>query len=233
MNSSARTLLSSATIALVSIVVGVVSYRTLEQENVGFELSLGRMSTTPKHLYVVEPSEPQRCFGTLSLSVAPAASQTTLNLTGWVLVGLNDHVEPVNLEATMLFNALGQLSVSLLNVTLARESLRLGTIGVHPITVQIYRASNGDKPLLEHSVAGPVTLSLRDGLYRLHAPSIPGLRGMKDLSNATRPLTDFSVTSNQGEIPCEIKTARHIDLSSLTKAANALQRAIPGVISGL
>lgn len=233
MNSSAFTLLSSATIALVSIVVGVASYRTLEQENVGFELSLGRASSTPNHYYLVEPSSPQRCFGTLSLSVAPAASQTTVNLTGWVLVGLNDHVEAVNLESTMLFNALGQLSVSLLNVTFARESLRLGTIGVHPITVQIYRASNGDKPLLEHSVSGPVTLSLRDGLYRLHAPSIPGLHGMNELPNGARALTDLSVTPNGGGISCEIDTARHIDLSSLTKAANALQRAIPGVLSGL
>jgi hypothetical protein len=233
MNSSAFTLLTSATIALVSIVVGVTSYRTLERENVGLELSLGRVSSTPNSYYLVESSAPQRCFGTLSLSVAPAAGQTTVNVKGWVLVGLNDHVEPINLEATMLFNALGQLSVSLLNVTLSRESLRLGTIGVHPITVQLYRASNGDKPLVEHSISGPVTLSLRDGLYRLHTPALPGLPGVNDLPNGAGLLTDLSVTLSDEGMSCEIDTAHHIDLSSLTKAANALQRAIPGVLSGL
>ena len=137
MNSSALPLITSASITIVSILVGAFAVRQLEQEHVGHSLSLGTFSSAPTRYHLVEQAEPQRCFGSLSVSIVPASTQTTITLQGWALVGLTNHVDPVNLEATMVFNALGQLSASVFRTTYAQESIRFGTLGVNPISLQL------------------------------------------------------------------------------------------------
>ena len=232
MNSSAFPLLASTSITIVSILVGVFSYRSLEGESVGNSISLGKLGATPTQYYVIEPADPKTCVGNLSISVAAVSSQTTLTLQGWVLVGLHDRVEPVKLEATMLFNALGQLSVSLLTINLSHESPRLGTIGVNPITVQLYRGNGSDKPLLEHSLPGPITLSLHEEMYQLNVPLLPAFQGL-DIAGGSRALTSLSIIPATHDRSCDAATARHIDLEPLTRLADSLRHALPGILSGL
>lgn len=232
MNSSAFPLLASTSITIVSILVGVFSYQSLERESAENSVSLGKVSSTPTQYHVVDPSDPERCVGNLALSIAPLSSQTTLNLQGWVLVGLNDRVEPVKLDATMLFNALGQLSVSLLTINFSHESPRLGTIGVNPITVQLYRGNGSDKPLMEHSLPGPITLSLHEGMYKINMPLLPAFRGI-NIAGSSRALTALSIIPATHDRPCDAATARHIDLEPLTRLADSLRHALPGVLSGL
>jgi hypothetical protein len=232
MNSSAFALLASTSITVVSILVGLFSYRSLERESLGHSLSLGTVSATPIQYHLVESPTAERCVGAFSLSLKPVSTQTTLALEGWVLVGLNERVEPVKLEATMLFNALGQLSVSLLTIDFSNESPRFGTIGVNPLTAQLYRGKESNKPLFEHSVPGPITLSLQDGVYRLQAPSLPAFQGL-NIAGASSSLTSLSIVPAKPDRSCDAATARHIDLAPLTKIADSLQRALPGVLSGL
>ena len=232
MNSSAFALLASTSITIVSILVGLFSYRSLEGESLGHSLSLGTVSATPTQYHLVESSSAERCVGAFSLSLKPTSTQTTLALEGWVLVGLNERVEPVKLEATMLFNALGQLSVSLFTIDFSNESPRFGTIGVNPLTAHLYRGKESTKPLFEHSVPGPITLSLQDGVYRLQAPSLPAFQGL-NLAGASSSLPALSIVTATPDRSCDVATARHIDLAPLTKIADSLQRVLPGVLSGL
>jgi len=232
MNSSALTLLASASVTLLSIVVGAVSYLTLAQEDTGHVVSLGTLSPIPTNYLLREPSKPQGCFGRFSISITPTSSQTTIAVRGWVLVGINERVEPVNLEATMLFNALGQLGVSLLRTNYAGESVRLGTTGVNPISMQFYNGHSSDKPLFQHSVPGPVSLTLRDGAYELQVPPLFAFRGIPILGDS--PLAaDISVVPATPENPCDVANAHHIDLGPLTRFASSLQQTLPRVFSGL
>jgi hypothetical protein len=232
MNSSALPLITSASITIVSILVGAFAVRQLEQEHVGHSLSLGTFSSAPTRYHLVEQAEPQRCFGSLSVSIVPASTQTTITLQGWALVGLTNHVDPVNLEATMVFNALGQLSASVFRTTYAQESIRFGTLGVNPISLQLYRGEGGSSPLLQHSMPGPVELSLHDGRYELHLPSLPALPRIHS-SVDSRALPALSVTPANAGASCDINNARHIDLTPFIRLADSLQQAIPGMLLGL
>lgn len=232
MNSSAFPLITSASITIVSILVGAFAVLQLEHENLGHSISLGTFSSTPTRYHLVEEVEPRRCFGSLSVSVVPASTQTTIVLQGWALVGLKNRIEPVNLEATMVFNALGQLSASVFRTTYAQESIRFGTLGVNPISLQLYRGEGGGRPLLQHSTPGPVELSLHDGRYELHLPSLPVLPRIHS-SVDSRALTALSVIPANAGASCEVNTARHIDLTPLIRLADSLQQAIPGMLLGL
>jgi hypothetical protein len=232
MNSSVVPLLISTVITAGSILVAALSYRSLEGEGSGQTFALGRYTQSPSEYHLVDPSAPQRCLGNLSISVAPIASQTTLSLQGWILVGYNSHVEPLKLEATMIFNALGQLSVSLVRTSLANESFRLGTLGVNPISVQLYRNDGGDRPIFEYSIPGPVTISLQDGVYVLNAPPVPAFRGVP-IPHDTRALPELSVLPASAETSCDIATAQHLDVGPLVRLADSLQRILPGGLAGL
>ncbi len=232
MNSSAFPILASASITFVSILVGALSLSSLKHESAGQSVSLGAFTSTPRHYNLTDPTIPQRCFGSFTIGVAPNATQTTLSAQGWVLVGLNDRVKPVNFDATMMFNALGQLSVSLFRATFDNDSIRFGTIGVNPLSLQLYRGEGSDQPLLRHTVPGPVELSLRDGVYELHLPSLPALSGPR-VPVESRLLSSLSVVPAEANLSCETAIARHIDLTPLTRLADSLQRAIPGALSGL
>lgn len=232
MNSSALPLLASASITLLSLVVGVCSYWKLEQEEPGQVLTLGTLSSIPTHYLLREPSNPQGCVGRFSISITPTSGQTTIALRGWVLMGLNEQIEPVNLEATMLFNALGQLGVALFRANYAGQSLRLGTTGVNPISVQFYDGHSNNPPLFQHSVPGPVSLALRDGAYELQVPPLYAFRGMPIPQDS--PLAaDISVVPATPENTCDVANAHHIDLGPLTRFASSLQQTIPRVLSGL
>jgi hypothetical protein len=232
MNSTAFPLVASASITIVSIIVGALSYRSLERESLDHTLSLGRFSTSPSYFTIVGPTVSQRCLGSFSLSVAPSSTQTTIDLQGWILVGLNERVEPVHLEAKMIFNALGQLSVSLLQAKYGNESIRFGTIGVNPISIQVYRGAAGNKPLINHSVRGPIVLSLRDGSYQLNVPPLSSFPGIP-FQGGSRPLSDISVVPSSSTERCEIQSARPVDLSPLLRLADSLYQAIPKGLPGL
>jgi hypothetical protein len=232
MNSSVFPLLASASITIVSIMVGVLSYHSLEHESIGHTVSLGALRSTPTRYQLVKAESPQRCFGSFSVSIVPVSTQTTITLQGWALVGLNEHVEPVNLEATMVFNALGQLSASLFRATYAKESLRFGTLGVNPISLQLYRGESSTKPLLQHSVTGPIEIALRNGVYELLLPSLPSLPRIQSPEDS-RSLTALSVIPADAGASCDVKTAGHIDLTPLMRLADSLQQAIPGGLLGL
>lgn len=232
MNSSAFPLLASASITFISMLVGALAYSSLKHESVGQSISLGAFTSTPRHYNLADPTTPHRCFGSFTIGVTPISTQTTLSAQGWVLVALNDRVEPVSFDATMIFNALGQLSASLLRTTFGNDSLRFGTLGVNPLSLQLYRGEGSNQPLLQHSVPGPVELSIRDGVYELHLPSLPAL-GATRLPVDSRFLSALSVVPAEQNVSCQIATAGHIDLTPLTRLADSLQRAIPGALSGL
>jgi hypothetical protein len=232
MNSSAFQLLASASITLVSIIVGALSYRALEREDLTHAFSLGALSSIPTRYNVVDATNPERCLGAFSVSAMPAANQTTLDLRGWVLVGLNERVQQVHLEATMICNALGQLSVSLFRADYGNESIRLGTIGVNPITLQAYRGQDSGKPLLSYPIPGPVVLSLRNGIYQVSLPPRSTLPSIPAHGLSRFPIS-LSVVAASPERSCNTETARPIDLGPVLRLAESLNQAIPVGIPGL
>ncbi|MEY4668110.1 MAG: hypothetical protein RL518_809 [Pseudomonadota bacterium] len=231
MNWSTLPLLVSASITLVSIGVGAVAYNALEHEETARVISLGPVATKPIRYAIVASQEPDRCVGSFTTSIESGSGQTTINLEGWLLVEIARHIAPVRLEASMVFNALGQLSVSLVRTNYRNESLRLGSTGVNPMNLQVYRGDGAHSPLLRQSVPGPIELRVRDGEYELHVPLLTAFRGPHPLSSHTS-LVSLSVGPSSTEASCSIESARPFDLEPLIHVATSLAHNMKGMVPG-
>lgn len=232
MNWPTLPLLLSGSITLFSIAVGAAAYRVLEGEQHVRVISLGPASSKPTRYHIVESKEPNRCVGTFTVSIISGSGQTTINLDGWVLVAVANHVDALKVEATSLFNALGQLNASLARASYNNESLRFGTTGVNPMTVHLYRGNGSDAPLLRHSVPGPIELTLRGGEYELHAPPLSALNGIH-ATQSPLSMAGLSVIPSTTESSCNAETAGHIDLAPLIQSASSLSQTAKKIVPGL
>jgi hypothetical protein len=135
--------------------------------------------------------------------------------------------EPLALDATLVFNALGQLSVSIFKTTIQGESFRFGTTGVNPMTVQLYRGEPGAKPLLKQTLPGPIELRGGKDVYQLVAPQLPALRKV-----TSAPPSPFSFEQAE-TTSCRKENAHAVDLAPYLHLATALSEHLRRIMPNL
>lgn len=227
MNLPASPILFSAGVTLLSMVVGVVSFFSLQSEEELRQLILGAFPRSPITYTLKETSRSTSCIGTIHVSLDSGNNQSSLRMEGWMMVSLLGQQEPIGLDATLVFNALGQLSVSLLRTTIQNESVRLGTTGVNPMTIQIYRGEGDTKPLIEQTLPGPIELRIHQDSYELVAPRLPALRNVA--ASSTSPFT-FEPSDTT---LCLKETAHALDLTPYLHMATALSEHLRRMMPGL
>ena len=209
------------------MVVVVASYLSLHSEEESRELILASFPRPPVTYLIKETRESQRCFGTVNVSLDSGNSQAALRIKGWILISLFGRQEPLDLDATLIFNALGQLSISILKTQIQTESVRLGTTGVNPMTAQLYRGEGVSKPLFEQTLPGPIELRIRKNSYELVAPQLPALQSVPRTATAPLSLEQTDRTS------CLRENALAFDLTPYLQKVAALSENLRRVLPGL
>jgi hypothetical protein len=227
MNLTASPIIISATVTLLSMIVGVVSFCSLQSEEGSRQRTIGSFPRQPVTYILKDSQGAQSCIGTIHVSLNSEQNQASLRMEGWMMVSLFGRHEPIALDATLIFNALGQLSVSLLRTTTQNESFRLGTTGVNPMTVQFYRGGGASKPLLEQTLPGPIELRIRNETYELVAPQLPALQNMS--AAATVPI----IFEQSEATSCRKETAHALDLTQYIQTATAFSEQLRRVMPGL
>jgi len=227
MNQTNQPLLASLAITITSIVVVVFSFRILQSEEEARHLVLGVVPSNPTNYTITNSGAPSECLGTINFSLDSSDNQAHLTLNGWMRVSLAGRTETLELKAQLVFNALGQLSASLLETVLKGESLRFGTLGVNPIKAQIFRGSGESRPLFEQTLPGPIELRPRANTYEIVAPQLPGLRTLSAPSTVPLSLQSAPTTS------CSRETAKAFDLTPFLRMAEALTERLRGVLPSL
>lgn len=227
MKQGARTLILSVSVTVTSLVVGVVSYLSLQTEEASHLLILGSLPPRPV-TYLVKNSHAQsKCAGAFDVSVDTGSSQTTVTTKGWMLVGVFGQSSPVKFEASLVFNALGQLSASFVGCTARDESMRFGTMGVNPITAQVFKGGDGTKPLYEYVFTGPIELRPRNGIYEIVAPQLP---------RVSAPLHDIALPISLevgAKDSCSQENAQAIDLTPLLHTIATISNKVRGTLPTL
>ena len=227
MNLTASPIMLSASVTLLSMVVGVVSFLSLKSEEDSRHLILASIPQPPVTYTLKETAGSKSCVGTIHVSLDSTNNQASLRMAGWMMVSLFGRQEPLELDATLVFNALGQLSVSIFRSTIQNESFRFGTTGVNPMTVHLYRGESGAKPLLEQTLPGPIELRRGKEGYELVAPQLPALRNVTPSSTPPFSFEQSDVTS------CNKENAHTLDLKPYLLMATALSEHLRRMMPGL
>lgn len=227
MNLPTTPILISTSVTLLSLVVGIVSLLSLQSEEESRQLILASFPPPPVTYEVRETRGAKACIGTIHVSLDSGNNQAALRMQGWMMVSLFGRQEPLELDATLIFNALGQLSVSILKTTIQNESVRLGTTGVNPMTVQVYRGDGGSKPLVEQILPGPIELRIRKNAYELVAPQLPALRNVPRAPATPLTLEQAEATS------CTREDALAFDLTPYLQMATALSENLRRIVPAL
>lgn len=227
MNKGTQPLLISLASTIISIVVGTVAYGALQSEESAQHLVLGSLPDR-KVTYTIKNREKNLgCAGSFDISLDATNNQATVTVKGWTLVSLFGRTEQITFDASLVFNALGQLSASVFRTESQHESIRFGTMGVNPITVQLYKSAKDTSPTIEQSLPGPIELKPRKGRYELIAPLYPNVGA--PLQHASLPVT-FEVDTNGS---CERSSARPLDLTPLLQTAAAISDKVRSILPAL
>ena len=227
MNLPASHIIISASVTLISMIVGVVSFLSQQSEEGSRQLILASIPQHPVEYTLKQTMGSKSCVGTIHVSLDSTNNQASLRMEGWMMVSLFGRQEPLALDATLVFNALGQLSVSIFRTTIQGESFRFGTTGVNPMTVQLYRGEPGAKPLLEQTLPGPIELRSNKDIYQLVAPQLPALRNVTSTSSSPFSFEQADTTS------CRKETAHALDLTPYLHMATALSEHLRRMMPGL
>ncbi len=227
MNQRTRPVLLSLAFTVTSLVVGLVSYAALQAEETAQQLVLGSVPVSPITYTIKHAQAPTECAGSLDISVDTANNQAVVTVKGWMLFGAFGRSETATFEASLVFNALGQLSASFMRCTSVNGSIRLGTLGVNPITAQVFKGVDNSPPLFEQVITGPIELKPRNGRYEIIAPQL--LRVSSALPNFELPIS-LEVTPNQS---CTQADAQAIDLTPILQTLAAFSQKVRGALPPL
>ena len=227
MNQGTKPLLLSLAVTFLSLAAGLVSYGALRSAEESQQLVLG---TIPKHpvTYVIKNHQgSSECSGSLDMSIDTGNNQAFVLLRGWMLVSAFGKPETVTVDASLVFNALGQLSASVFRTFSRHESIRFGTMGVNPITAQLYNTPDGTAPLFEQTLPGPIELKPREGRYELVAPQYRNV--IAPLQHISLPVALEVAAKDSGRQ----ETAQPIDLTSHLHMAASLSDKVRKVLPAL
>lgn len=224
MNKARQPLLISVAITILSIVVGTVSYAALQSEEDSQQLVLGSLPTHQITYTIKNGKGDPECAGTFNISLDNTNNQSLVTVKGWMMVSLFGRSEPITFDASLVFNALGQLSASIFRTVSQYETIRFGTLGVNPITLRLYKSSNDDSPLLEQSLPGPIELKPRDDHYEVIAPLYQNFKA--PLHNIASPLSLEVGT----QASCDRATASPLDLTPFLQTAAALSDSVRRIL---
>lgn len=224
MNKGRQPLLISVGITILSMVVGTVSYAALQSEEDSQQLVLGSLPTHHVAYTIKNGKGDPGCAGSFDISLDNNNNQSMVMIKGWIMVSLFGRAEPITFDASLAFNALGQLSASIFRTVSQYETIRFGTLGVNPITLRLYESSNDDSPLLEQSLPGPIELKPRDGHYEVIAPLYQNFKA--PLHNIASPLS-LEVGTQPS---CDRATASPLDLTPFLKTAAALSDSVRRIL---
>jgi len=213
MNQTSHPLLISLAITLTAVVVGLQSYSSLLSEEDSKHLVLGSLPLSPISYSITAVGDAGACFGSLDIAINSSTNQATLTMKGWMNVSLLGRTEPIKFDALLIFNALGQLSAGVLRTEVNHESVRLGTLGVNPITVQLYRGIAESPPVFQQAIPGPIELRPRGESLQIIAPHIPVLRALG--TNTAIPLSIQRTSHNT----CSQEAAQALDLTPFARMA--------------
>jgi hypothetical protein len=227
MNLTASHIIISASVTLLSMIVSVVSFLSLQSEEGSRQLILASIPQHPTEYTLKQTTGSKSCVGTIHVSLDSTSNQASLRMEGWMMVSLFGRQEPLELDATLVFNALGQLSVSIFRTTIQGESFRFGTTGVNPMTVQMYRGGAGAKPLLQQTLPGPIELRGGKDVYQLVAPQLTALR-----KATSAPPSPFSFEQTE-TTSCRKENAHALDLTPYLHLATALSEHLRRIMPNL
>lgn len=216
MNQRNQPLLLSLALTILSLTTGLLSYTTLQTGEVSHQLILGTLPNTPLTYVIRSTQGTTECSGTFDISIDTGNNQANVTMRGWMLVSVFGRAEPINFEASLVFNALGQLSASIFRTVSQYDSMRLGTMGVNPITVQLYNTPDGTPPLLEQKLPGPIELKRRNGRYEVVAPQLPSLSAHFQKFSAPISLEVAAKDS------CKRESAHAVDLTPFIRTVASL-----------
>lgn len=227
MNQGTRPLLLSLVLMVTSLVVGLVSYAALQAEEAAQQLVLGSLPSRPITYTIKIPQAPSGCAGSLDISIDTGNNQATVTMKGWILVGAFGRSEPATFDASLVFNALGQLSASFMRCSSSNGSIRFGTLGVNPITAQVFKGADNSPPLFEQVLAGPIELKPRNGRYEIIAPHLSHVSST--LPNIDLPFS-LEVATNES---CTQANGQAIDLTPLIQKLAAFSQKVRGALPPL
>lgn len=227
MNQRMRLLLLSLALTVTSLVVGLISYAALQAEEAAQQLVLGSLPARPITYTIKSPQAPSGCSGSLDISIDTGNNQAIVSMKGWIIVGAFSRSEPTTFDASLVFNALGQLSASFMRCTSGNGSIRFGTMGVNPIKAQVFQGADNSPPLFEQVIAGPIEMKPRNGRYEIIAPHLSHVSST--LPKIDLPLS-LEVATNES---CTQANAQAIDLTPIIQKLAAFSQKVRGALPPL
>jgi hypothetical protein len=218
----------SILLALVSAAAAFVSYDALRREESLLKPLIGSLRPGSTRYVLQDPRDASRCVGAGHLEVVDKDQKTTLSVRGWISLSLFGDPLPVRIEGTMLFNAMGQLTIAFLRATIRENEIRLGTEGINPISLRLYRGAPGSPPLFEQVVPGPVEIFWRGDRYDLFAPLSTALGTASQSQKPTilPRIAEVSVDS----FDCTPAKADAFDLNPLVQMAGSISQKIESLM---
>jgi hypothetical protein len=227
MSRTASPLLISVSVTLTSMIIAIISFFSLQSQEGTRHRILASFPLAPVTYTLKETPQSTTCLGSIHVDLDTGGNQASLSMTGWMMVSMFGQQEPIELEATLLFNALGQLSISMFKATTQHESVRLATKGVNPMTVQVYRKAVDSRPLLNQTIPGPIELHMREHDYEIVAPMLPAFQNLAKTSSLPVTFERTDTTS------CERGKARALDMTPYLHMAATLSENLRKMMPGL
>lgn len=224
MLSSTRTLLLSFGVTAIATILACASYAFIRSEDEEHQFVIASFPSTPIRYDLTSAGKTNQCFGSLNLAFQPGNNQSGLNLSGWLKVSALGINQTVHFDASMVFNALGQLSAAGFNLSGAGEPVRFGTLGVNPIKFVIYRGPSGGAPIFEQIFPGPIEIRRKNNDYQLVAANITSSGSLSQTNIASIP-----IQLSEG-VQCQEESSEAIDLTPLLLKAAALSEKIKAII---
>lgn len=218
----------SLLLALVSAATALVSYDALRREESLLKPLMGSLRPGSTRYILEDRRDASRCVGAGQIEVVDKDQKTTLSLSGWISLSLSGEPLPVRIEGTMLFNAMGQMTISFLRASMRGNEIRLGTEGINPISLRLYRGAPGSPPLFEQVVPGPLEITWRGDRYDLFAPLSTAL-GTASQGKKPNIFPRISEVSDDS-FNCTPANAEAFDLNPLSQMAGSISQNIESLM---
>lgn len=214
--------------ALMSLAVSYKSYETLCREDEAMKPRIGTLRAGATTYTIQDGTNRSGCIGAGTVKTSGDGKQMTLALNGWASLSLGGNVIPVKVDGTMLFNAMGQLTASLIHASIGQSEIKIGTLGINPISLRLLRGAPELPPLFEQKVPGPIEMRAHGDSYDFFAPSSTTLGGAVPRFQLSQTPRIVEVTDPNGA--CTADKAHAFDLGPTMQGLEALSSTIESVM---
>jgi hypothetical protein len=187
-------------------------------------LTLGVLELGDNHFALSSGGGKTPCFASITADLSDDNHHYSIHIKGWISLAFSGKHRLQEFAGQLSFNPLAQMGISLLEIPIGDDFVKIGTNNINPITVLVFGSSKDKKPIFQQDIPGPVEIRKEDHLFKIMSP-LPVDAGLR--SALTPMLTFMPLTIRRDDShSCTKRNSRPLDLTALVNSVGILRSRI-------